>query len=153
WLMPKQTHVITNMDGLEWKRTKFNSPVRRFVKYAEKLAIKHSTHFISDSIGIQNYLLREYNKPSTYIAYGAHLMQEVRPEFIEPFNVDAYQYNMLIARLEPENSIEAILEGVTNAASPLPFLVIGNHLSKYGTYLKEKFTDSRIRFLGAIYDM
>lgn len=152
-LMPKSSLVITNMDGLEWKRTKFSPLVRRYVKYAERLAIKHSAHFISDSIGIENYLLREYNKPSTYIAYGANLMTEVREELLAPFGLEPYGYNMLIARLEPENSIETILEGVSRSVTPRPFLVIGNHQSKYGNYLKKRYTDSRIRFLGAIYDI
>jgi glycosyltransferase involved in cell wall biosynthesis len=152
-LMPKHSLVITNMDGLEWKRTKFNSMVQRFVKYAEKLAIKYSAHFISDSIGIKNYLLREYGKQSTYIAYGAHLMTGIDLERIASYNLTPYSYDMLIARLEPENSIETILTGVTAASTERSFIVIGNHNSKYGEYLKEKFKDERIRFVGAEYNI
>ena len=36
---PKKAIVITNMDGLEWKRSKYSRPVQKFLEYAEKLAV------------------------------------------------------------------------------------------------------------------
>jgi len=61
---------------------------------------------------------------------------------------------MLIARLEPENSIELILDGVVTSKKKSIFLVIGNHKTKYGEYLKYKFkNNSNIVFLGGIYDI
>jgi glycosyltransferase involved in cell wall biosynthesis len=153
WLLPKQSVVITNMDGLEWRRTKYSKTVQRALKYAEKWAIETSDHLIADSIGIQNYLMKNYNVNSFYIPYGAFLFQSPDPVAITPYHLQPYTYDMLIARLEPENSIEAILQGVTDSKSSRPFLVIGNYTSTYGTYLKAKFTDTRIRFMGAIYDI
>src|ERR1700712_3746082 len=41
-LYPRNAIVITNMDGLEWQRTKYSKPVRQFLKYAEKLAVNSS---------------------------------------------------------------------------------------------------------------
>ena len=61
---------------------------------------------------------------------------------------------MLIARLEPENSIEVILDGVAIANGDKPFLVIGKHETKYGEYLKSKFKNQpNIKFIGGIYDI
>ena len=60
WLFKRTTRLFTNMDGLEWKRTKFSRPVSLFLKYAEKLAVKHSDVLISDSLGIQSYLEKKY---------------------------------------------------------------------------------------------
>ena len=57
--MPKRSILVTNMDGIEWKRSKFSPKVQRFLKYAEGLAVKYSNYFISDSIGIQQYLEKE----------------------------------------------------------------------------------------------
>lgn len=127
--------------------------MQKYVKYAEQLAVAGSDHFIADSIGIQNYLKRTYNKESTYIAYGAHLFHDSSEAALREFGLEPLKYNMLIARLEPENSIEMILTGLTQSATALPFLVIGNYESKYGAYLRDKFTDLRLRFMGAIYDI
>jgi glycosyltransferase involved in cell wall biosynthesis len=61
---------------------------------------------------------------------------------------------MLIARMEPENSIEIILDGVVKSSSTEPFLVVGKHdVNKFGAYLKEKFrAHENIRFVGGIYN-
>ncbi|TDW48591.1 glycosyltransferase involved in cell wall biosynthesis [Flavobacterium sp. 270] len=154
WLMPKKVVVTTNMDGLEWKRTKYSNKVKKFLRYAESLGIKYSDHLISDSIGIQNYLKETYNKSSTYIAYGATLFENNDSEILKSYNLEPNKYDMLIARLEPENSIEIILDGVAKANLSRPFLIIGNHETSYGTYLKNKFSkNSQIKFIGGIYNI
>ena len=153
-LLPKNAVIITNMDGLEWKRTKFSKPVRRFIKFAESLAITTSDFLIADSIGIQEHLQSAYGATSKYIPYGAHVFKTPEVAKIEAYAVAAYAYNMLVARLEPENSIEVILDGVVASGSPMPFLVIGNHNTAYGAYLKDKFKEAtHIRFVGGVYNL
>ncbi len=143
WL-PKKAIIITNMDGLEWKRTKYSKNVRRFLKYAESLAVKSSDYLIADSLGIQNYLKKTYNVPSTYIAYGSFLFSNSNDFILSKYNLKPHDYNMLIARLEPENNIETILDGAVKAQNDIPFLVIGKHrVNKYGAYLKEKFNGQK----------
>lgn len=61
---------------------------------------------------------------------------------------------MLIARLEPENSIETILDGVVLANLQRPFLVVGKHNTTYGAFLKQKYAlQAQIQFVGGIYDI
>lgn len=154
WLLPKKVVVTTNMDGLEWKRTKYSEKVKKFLRYAESLGVKYSDHLISDSIGIQDYLKVKYDVDSTYIAYGATLFENPNEFYLKAYELYPYQYDMLIARLEPENSIEIILDGVVKANLARPFLVIGNHKTIFGNYLKEKFSSSsQINFIGGIYDI
>lgn len=155
WLLPrKNTVVTTNMDGLEWQRTKYSKKVQNFLKYAEKLGVKFSDHLISDSVVIQNYLKEKYNRKSVFIPYGANLFNCPCKDFLSGYNVSAYNYNMLIARLEPENNIKTILDGITKSSIKQPFLVIGNHETKYGDYIKNKFKNyDNIRFIGGIYDI
>ena len=83
WLLPNKPIVITNMDGLEWKRSKYSKPVRRFLKYAEKLAINTSDYLVADSLGIQSFLKNKYQKESEYIAYGAELFSEASEKVIK----------------------------------------------------------------------
>jgi glycosyltransferase involved in cell wall biosynthesis len=154
WLMPKNAIVTTNMDGLEWKRTKYSEKVKKFLRYAEYLGVKYSDYLISDSIGIQDYLKEKYKATSTYIAYGAKLFDNPDVNILNDYDVRPYKYDMLIARLEPENSIEIILDGVVKANTLRPFVVIGNHTTVYGKFLKDKFSNHlNIRFIGGIYDM
>ena len=153
FLLPKSAVIITNMDGLEWKRSKYPKPVKIFLKFAEKWAVSASDYLISDSIGIQDYLAKEYNKTSEFIAYGAEEIKIPVDKILQEYNQKPYSYDMLVARLEPENNIETVLEGIKIAQIKRPMLVIGKHETKYGRYLKNKFSDqTNILFLGGIYD-
>lgn len=154
-LLPKKATIVTNMDGLEWKRSKYSSKVQKFLKYAEGLAVKSSDFLISDSIGIQNYLKEQYEVDSKYIAYGAEIFNKPDVNVLKEYNLEANNYNMLIARLEPENNIETILDGVVKSNKKTPFIVVGKHdVNKFGAYLKEKFkNNTNIRFQGGVYNL
>ena len=153
FLLPKKPLIITNMDGLEWKRTKYSKPVQKVLQFAEKLAVNYSDYLIADSIGIQKYLQQKYNKDAAYIAYGAHQFSNPELSILNTYKVENQNYNLILARLEPENNIETILDGIVLSNDKMPVLVIGNHQTKFGNYLKEKFKNSsNIRFLGAVYN-
>ncbi len=154
-LLPRHKSIITtNMDGFEWKRTKFSRPVRTFLKFAEKLAVWNSDYLIADSIGMQQYLIKKYNKNPVYIPYGAEVFDAPNIDDVTTTGLEPYNYDMLVARLEPENSIEVILDGVVKSASTRPFLVIGKYTNEYGQYLMKKFKDwTSIKFMGGIYDI
>jgi len=152
-LYPKNTVIISNMDGFEWKRGKYSKPVRHFLKYAEKLAVKYSHYFISDSIGMHSYIKSKYSKQSAYIAYGAEILENQKEEFLSELSLSKREYFMLMARMEPENNIEMILDGFHESASDKKFVVVGNTNNKFGKKIVKKFEeDKRIVFAGAIYD-
>lgn len=151
---PKRAIVITNMDGLEWKRTKFSKSVQKALLYAEHLAVNNSDFLIADSLGIQAYIQKKYQKVSTYIAYGAHPFNTPNPEILQEYQVEEDGFNMIMARFEPENNLDIVLEGVVMSGIKKPMLVIGNHNTKYGTYLKNKFLNHKqIKFIGAVYNL
>jgi glycosyltransferase involved in cell wall biosynthesis len=153
WLMPSKPVIITNMDGLEWKRSRYSRKVQKFLKRAEKWAAFSSHQLISDSKEIQSYLLSEYGRSSRYIAYGASLFTKPEESMLERMSLSKYNYNMLVARMEPENNIEMILEGHVHSNSTKRLILVGNYNNHFGTYLKNKYTDKRIQFWGPIYDL
>lgn len=154
FLLPKKPVIITNMDGLEWKRSKYSKPVQQFLKFAERLAAVSSDYLVSDSIGIQKFLMAKYKKESTYIAYGAHPFQNPDESILAQYGVTSGNYNMVMARFEPENNIDMVLQGVVLANDSQTILVVGNHNTKYGSYLKHKFAQHpNIRFIGGIYNL
>jgi len=155
WYYPRKRSIITtNMDGLEWKRTKYSPKVRRFLKYAEKLGAYYSDYLIADSVGIQQHLQAEYHRSSVYIPYGATIFEHPNMSCLDEYKVLPYNYDLLIARLEPENSIETILDGKIAENGDRKFLVIGKHETKFGEYLKSKYAaNDKIVFLGGIYNI
>lgn len=153
-LLPKESVIVTNMDGLEWKRSKYSKPVQNFLRIAEGLAVKTSDFLIADSIGIQEFIEKKYQMDSEFIAYGADKFENPNSEELKTLDVLPYKYNMLVARLEPENNIETILDGVVLSGEETIFLVVGKHETKFGRYLKNKFEKyQHIRFVGGVYDI
>ncbi|WP_448701620.1 DUF1972 domain-containing protein [Mucilaginibacter sp. AW1-3] len=151
-LYPKQSVIITNMDGMEWKRSKYSKPVQQFLKYAEKLAIKHSNYYISDAIAIKTYLGEKYGIDSRYIPYGADVLTDDERTG-QPSQTVNPDYFLLMARMEPENNIETILEGFNNSNSKKNFKVLGDTSNRFGKFITNRFkNDDRIQFQGAIFD-
>jgi len=152
-LYPKKPVIIYNMDGFEWKRTKYSRPIQRFLKYAEKLAVRYSDFIVADSKHVQEYISDKYKLKPAYIAYGADIFEEPDESLIWPFHLTDRSYNMVMARMEPENNIEMVLNGYHNSEAAHDMIIVGSTQNKFGTYLKNKYAgDGRIRFLGAIFD-
>jgi glycosyltransferase involved in cell wall biosynthesis len=73
---------------------------------------------------------------------------------LEAYGLNKFDYSMLIARMEPENNIEMILDGKVASGTNDLFLVIGKYDNKFGQKMYHKFNGKNgIKFLGAIYDI
>src|SRR5207253_2575158 len=75
-LYPKNSAILINMDGLEWKRSKYSPLVKKFLLHAEKMAVGSGGFFIADSIEIKNYLEEKYKVQVEYIPYGAEIIKQ-----------------------------------------------------------------------------
>ncbi len=153
FLKKRKSVLVTNMDGLEWKRDKWNSAVKKLAKWFESLGARYSDFLVADNNEIKKYLENEYKKKSTYIGYGAEIFEKPDESALKKYSVNVRNYDVLIARLEKENNIETILDGIVLSGSTIPFLVIGNHLTGYGEVLKSKYRNNGvIKFIGGIYN-
>jgi glycosyltransferase involved in cell wall biosynthesis len=148
----KKPIVITNMDGLEWRRPKWSSLVRRIILALEKLAVNQSRFLISDNLGIQSYYKDKFHKESFFLPYGADLVDTFSDKILEEYSLTREEYFIVVARLEPENNIELIIQAYLISNSKFPLIIVGNHSKKYGKSLKEKFVSSGVKFIGGIYD-
>jgi len=152
-LLPLQRSLIlTNMDGLEWKRAKWNKVIQRVTRYAERIAVKRSDYIISDNIGIQAYYKKEFRKDSFYLPYGATVVNTFDPAVLDLYQLSQKSYYLVIARMEPENNIEVILDAFVNAPVAEQLVLIGNVANAYGKKMTRQFNHPRIKFSGGIYD-
>lgn len=149
---PKNSVNIVNMDGLEWKRSKYNFLTKRFLKYAERIAVKYADILIADNPGIQEYIFSQYKKRAVYIPYGAEIFSHADENVLKKYNLLPYCYSLLIARIEPENNIGKIIGGYLASQQKDPLLIIGSPKNKYGKYLFKKYNGSKVIFAGSVYD-
>lgn len=149
----KRKRIIINIDGLEHRREKWNIFIKSFLKYSEKLAVKHADEIIADNKAIQKYVRDEYGIKSIFIPYAGDqvrhlkLSQKIKQKYSLP---DKYAFK--VCRIEPENNIDLILEAFTKVS--LPIVIIGNWSNNiYGKELKKQFKDRKnFYLLDPIYD-
>ncbi|MFZ4520513.1 MAG: DUF1972 domain-containing protein [Bacteroidales bacterium] len=153
WIWSRKSRHLTNMDGMEWMRSKYTPAVRAFLKKAEKRAASRSSLLIADSMGILEYLESNYSTPVRFISYGAAIPESFDVEVPGSFNVHPYQYDLLIARMEPENNIGMAVEAKLCEKPEFPLLIFSNE-TEYGNHLKLRYQrEPMIRFLGPNYQV
>ncbi|AHF14211.1 DUF1972 domain-containing protein [Niabella soli] len=144
--------IVTNMDGLEWKRAKWGPMTRWLTKYFEKLAVKTSHNLIADNTGIQKYLFEQYQANSHMIPYGAEIPEKVDDSLINQYSLQPAGYFLLIARLEPENNVEMIIDGYLRSDKKWPLICVGGMQTKHFKYLNQKIGNEKmVHFVGGIY--
>jgi glycosyltransferase involved in cell wall biosynthesis len=148
----RKTVLITNMDGLEWKRQKWNGLTKWLTKKFEKIAINLSDYIISDNVGIQNYYRNVHKKESIFLPYGAELTIRLDENLLQQYKLQPKKYFLVIARLEPENNIELMINGYLKSGAAETLVIIGNTKNNYGEYLNRKYVNPNVHFLGGIYD-
>ncbi|NJB82466.1 DUF1972 domain-containing protein [Wenyingzhuangia aestuarii] len=150
-----KTKLIVNIDGLEWRREKWNKWVQRFLHFSEKTAVRFSDADITDNEAIKRYTAIYYKTASHLIAYGAdHVTQEnmTNNDVIKyPFLSSPYAFK--VARIEPENNLSMVLETFSKTPSKT-LVIVGNWAkSQYGITLKETYQSFKnIHLLDPIYN-
>jgi glycosyltransferase involved in cell wall biosynthesis len=145
--------VATHVDGLEWKRSKWQGAGRRYYRVAESFAVRWSDALIADAQVIADYYLAEFGAASELIAYGAPIVSGDRPELLDGLGLEPNRYHLVVARFEPENNVDVIVDGYRRSAAKLPLVVVGSapYAAAYTARVHE-LADERVRFLGGVSD-
>ncbi|WNJ18924.1 DUF1972 domain-containing protein [Pontibacter sp. G13] len=156
-LFPNKVWVI-NIDGLEWRRPKWGTFAKKYLKFAERIAVRFADRIVADNEWIQHYVVDHYGRSQglDLIAYGGdHVNRvEITPEDIVAYPFLAESYSMMVGRIEPENNIGMILEAFANMPDQ-PFALVGNwDSSAYGRSLKAQYSGyDNIHIIDYISDM
>lgn len=140
--------LVYNMDGLEWKRSKFNRITRWLTKKLEKAAALSGAVLVSDNKGIKRYLKSVYGVSSTLIEYGAEIINEGIEYFVGYPEV----FDLVIARFEPENHIEEIIAAYENQREVKLVLVANKNTKLYQKLSLRIEQAQNIIFNGPIYN-
>lgn len=145
--------VATHVDGLEWQRDKWRGAGRRYYRAAEAMAVRWSDELIADAGGIADYYLTEFGAQTRRIAYGAPLLTRDRAERLGELGLHPNKYHLVVARFEPENHVDVVVDGYRRSAAELPLVVVG--AAPYAdehTRRVHALADDRVTFLGGVWD-
>lgn len=148
-----RARVITNVDGIEWKRQKWKGLARWWLRQSESWAVRFSDEVIADNEGIAAYLLDTYSRKCKVIAYGGDHAAQALPQPYpgDPLPLD---YAFGLCRIEPENNVDMVLEAFLSIPE-IPLVFVGNWAnSDFGSALRRKYDCvAHFRLLDPIYDL
>lgn len=156
--------IILNFDGIEWKRNKFNRLQKGILYFQGMCAIMFSDIIVADALAIKRYIESKGGKNVVYIPYGVETPEAGRWDQMKITRaggrlkgLEEGHYYLAVARLEPENNINMMIEGFLLSGSKNKLVVIGDFQNKkYRALVEETMKRSggqdRVIFTGAIYE-
>ena len=156
WLLPvlrvlrPGMRLVTNIDGMEWRRDKFGPAAKAVLRALEWLAVRASHAVIADNAALVTIARERYRVEPVMIAYGGdHTL-------VPPVSADGDPepgYWLAVARVEPENNAAMLLSACAEAGAR--FVFVGNwHANGYARDLHARFAGTPgLRLLDPIYDV
>jgi glycosyltransferase involved in cell wall biosynthesis len=148
--VPTTVHV----DGLEWKRDKWGGIARRYYRWAEEFSVRSADALIADAQGIVDYYRDEFSIPTELISYGTRLLHDQASDRLAEIGLIPNGYHLVVARFEPENHVDVLIEGFLRSSSRLPLVVVGSapYSGAHCRRIADLAADSRVRLLGGLWD-
>lgn len=147
--------IFINLDGLDNNRAKFNSFSQKMIGAARWLAAKFATICISDNQGIKDYAKEVYKRDSVLIEYGGdNAVPIINDEKLQSkYGLTPQGYCFKVARIEPENNIEMILEAFSCMPNEQLVLVGNWNRSEFGRNMRVKYGEfANIKMWDPIYE-
>jgi len=145
--------TIINVDGLEWKRKKWNFLAKKAYRISESIATIFPHEIVTDSMIIHDYYKERFGKETEYISYGADAGKRLSPgELMRTLGLKKRNFILFVSRLEPENNAHILIKAYEKVQGDMPLIIIGDapYSNEYIRKLKST-KDKRIKFLGSIY--
>ena len=154
WLRLRGRQNFINMDGLEWKRTKYSRPAQAYLWLNERLAAWAGTGLIADHPAIADHLAtRTSPRKIEVIPYGADRVESASADLLAQLALEPHGFFTLIARPEPENSILEIVQAFSAAPRGAKLVVLGEYARSHS--FQARVLDAagpEVIFPGAIYE-
>jgi len=149
------TMIITNVDGLEHQRKKYNRLQRWIIYLLQYKATKESDLLIADSQEIWGYWtsrFRHYVSKVKAIRYGADECLPFDQNVLTKYKLDFREYFLVIARLVPENNIEEIIQSFKKYIGRKKLFIVGALENTQFVSDLRKMANDKIIFADAIYN-
>lgn len=155
FIRAKGVPTAVHVDGLEWMRGKWSGAGKRYYRWAEQQAVHTADALISDAVGIVDYYEHQFGVPTELLTYGAKILEHPRTDLLASVGVEAGRFHVAVARFEPENHVDLIVEGYSRSDARFPLLVVGS--APYGAEYSQRIADlaaadPRVRLLGGVWD-
>jgi glycosyltransferase involved in cell wall biosynthesis len=131
--------TAVNVDGTDWKRKKWGSIGRRYLRWSEAVAAHLANGLITDSLSMVGYYRLRYQADAMFIPYGAEIPSSIGKETLARFGLEPRKYLLTVGRLVPENGIDNLIHAYKDSGCSWPLVVVGDsqYSVRYKRYLRD----------------
>ena len=116
--------VLLNVDGLEWRRSKWGVAGRSWYRLGEWLSVRLATVLITDADEVQTYYRVRHDSDSVMIPYGADLLERGLPGL--PVDVQPDDFILYVSRWERENNPVLVAAAHAGSGVTVPLVMLGS---------------------------
>jgi glycosyltransferase involved in cell wall biosynthesis len=117
--------VVLNVDGLEWRRTKWGVVGRSWYRMGEWLSVRLASVLVTDAAEVQTYYRVRHDTDSIMIPYGADLLARGEPAVPPEVPVAPEGYVLYVSRWERENNPVLVAAAHARAQVDLDLVMLG----------------------------
>ena len=154
-LRAARTPFAVNTDGIEWERGKWSRLGRATFRAGAWMTARNAGALICDSHAIGAIWEETFRRKSTFIPYGAPVLDGVGRDRLETVGLQDQPYLLVVARLAPENNVELTLDALDLLGDQAPMAVIvgsANFDSPIEARLQVMEAAGHVKWLGHVDD-
>ncbi len=143
--------VVLNVDGADFRRAKWGTFARIWLKTSEAIASRCADAIIADNPEIVRRYERSYGVKPEFISYGAIIRkQKVSCGELEHWGLKPRGYILNVSRITPENEADLLIEAFSRWKGDLKLVICGSatYEKSYHQRLLD-LADDRVIFTGA----
>ncbi len=145
--------TVFHTDGMGWKRRKWTPFQQKYYKWSEWVCARLATALVTDSRAMQEYYLSEYKAPSSFIPYSGDVGDSASDDCLRKFGLEKNEFYLVVARLEPENNVDLIMQEFRAAELDRPLVVVGGarYESEYSKIVMAQASEN-VRCAGPVFE-
>lgn len=145
--------TVINVDGLEWKRPKWNRLGQAYFRFAAHMACRLADRIVCDAAAMTDIYRRDFGVQAATIAYGAEVVTSTQPDVLKGYGLEPQRYILVLGRLIPDNNADLIARAFADVRTDMPLVIVGDATYKSAFVARlRSTTDRRVRFLGHVGD-
>jgi glycosyltransferase involved in cell wall biosynthesis len=139
--------LLVNIDGVEWRRTKFGRRRRALLRLLDTLAQVGAHVIVYDNPALRGFVLECCRNKARCIGYAGDHVLRLPDWSLQPGTA------LTVCRIEPENQLEMLIDAALNS-DLRRYTIVGNwEQSEYGRRLRARHVNQpRLALLDPVYD-
>ena len=136
--------IIVTIHGLDWQRAKWGSFATKYIKFAEKLAVKYADEIIVLSESMKKYFKDTYNRDTKIIPNGVNKPLIKQANIIkQKYNLKKDSYVLFLSRIVPEKGLHYLIKAFKEIKTDKKLVIAGgaSHTNEYLKRIKETIKD------------